>query len=798
MTTSATDDVPNPIAILVKDEIDRWLSNVPGGKTRRDIVEKAIVAAAGQRSQSGHDQLQSLIETEFRTLSPERATKLQDKLNRAFTGRLDPAHKAALQHWRDTLEANLFDWRDKQAFQTASYRKLLVAAWAAAITVTRDETELNDCIDFMAKAVAHNFREAITTGQVYSREHGAKAWASHGKVRNGLAHHITATLAAASDFDQEARTANRLAIAALCAASVAGLLEGVDASDFYDDAGGRVSPFAVMSAVRESWYEILEILHLLTYSQRHLPAFVAEWLAAEALEQNTLDGFWLAASRLNSAKEAPTICPIPRRATVVSNRVDFAVDAIQPDNSRETVHVALFLKPVRTSRLIRELFDVGAAGTAFSLVVGRQLLSTGDPLVESRLLTQVPIFPDDPTPPAAQRVADIIEGSLAKSVSDRVDASVIQLKNFPSEFPLEDYSKLSDKYLVNRPSVEALVQGMIEKPGLYMCCGMRRGGKTTAFHPTVLKRMLIPPEAALVETCRRQNLPSTFYPWLQKQFDTTGTLNAESLDEWFSTHLDNRRLFVIDEYEHLFRWLVAIAQEKPTARTRFVDPLLDGFVRASERWGFLFLGFEPGAARIFMADNPLTPRLQVRSFPYFRHDAGSRTSEFAKLVQVVLTSHLEIDSELLTECAVISGGHPHFTVSILREFVGWMIERRLLKDKRLPIAVWPSFRKERLPPIVMRQSGWFHNYVAVHQGLRTDESLWVRSVAQLAERAGEEPMPLDRATAELMAISGQPADWAQTALFDSFTANVFAHDANTNSVSVTVPAYARIASSWRT
>jgi hypothetical protein len=74
----------------------------------------------------------------------------------------------------------------------------------------------------------------------------------------------------------------------------------------------------------------------------------------------------------------------------------------------------------------------------------------------------------------------------------------------------------------------------------------------------------------------------------------------------------------------------------------------------------------------------------------------------------------------------------------------------------------------------------------------------VRSVAQLAERAGEEPMPLDRATAELMAISGQPADWAQTALFDSFTANVFAHDANTNSVSVTVPAYARIASSWRT
>jgi hypothetical protein len=791
-------NVPNVIAILAKDDSARWSHSMPGGKTRRDIIARAIIAAAGQGSQSGHDKLRELIETEFRSASPERADKLLENLNRAFTDRLDPAHKAVLKHWRDTFQENLFDWRNNHAFQPAPYHKLLVATWTNAIGIARDTSELNDCIDFVANAIADNFREAISTGQAYARENGSDAWASHRKVRIGLARHISVTLDAAGDFAQESRTGDRLAIAALCAASVAGLLEGVDACAFYDDVGVPVSPFTVMSAARESWEEVLSVLPLLSYSQRSLPRFVTKWLADNSLESNVLDGFWLAARMVSNTRDLPTICPIPRRAYVNGARIDFAIDAILPDNSRETVDVALFLTPVRSSRTIRDLLGPGNAVASFGLIICRQLLPTGDSLAESRLLTQIPVFPPDPTQPSAQRVADIVATSLATAVTSRVDVSIIQPKNFPSDFPLEEYAKLSDKYLVNRPSVETIVQGMLEKPGLYMCCGMRRGGKTTAFHATVLKRMLIPQDAALVETCRRQNLPSTFYPWLQKQFDDYGILSADALDDWFGVNLENRRLFVIDEYEHLFRWLLAVVQEKPTARTRFVDPLLDGFVRASERLGFLFLGFEPGAARIFMADNPLTPRIQLRSFPYFQHEPGSRTSEFAKFVQIVLTRHLEIDSSLLTDFAHSSGGHPHFTVSLLREFVGWMIERRLLKDKQLTVDLWPRFHKERLSPLVMRNSSWFNNYATVHQGLREDVNPWVRAVARLAERMGDEPLSFDAAVAHLMAISEQPADWAQTALFDGLTASVFSQDLATGSITVTVPAYGRLASSWRT
>lgn len=786
------DDVPNPIAVLVPEERDRWAQSVPGGKTRREIVEKAIINAAGQRSQSGHDKLRELIEAEFGAKSPERGARLVDMLERAFTGRLDPAHKKELEHWRNTLQEDLREWRANELFQTAPYRKILVSAWTDAIAIARDDAERNDCIDFVANAVAHNFQEAIDTGQVYARERGADARTSHGKARNGLARHITATLEAASDFDQEASSTNRIAIASLCAASVAGLLEGFAQAHFFDDGGSRVAPVAVMTAAQESWNEVQSVLHLLIYSQRRLPDFVRDWLAKQALEQNMLEGFWHASARLNARKLLPTICPVSRRADVVGNRVDFEIEAIQPDNSRETVRVALFLKPVRTSRPIRELLD------HHGLVIGRQQLTLGDTLVESRLLTQVPTFPDEPTPPSAHRVAEIVEACLAQAISNRADAAVIELRNFPSDFPLEENAKLSDKYLVNRPSVEALVQGMIEKPGLYMCCGMRRGGKTTAFLPNVLKRMLIEPDTVLVETCRRQNLPSTFYPWLQGQYDAYGKLDPDTLDGWFNANLEHRRLFVLDEFEHLFGWLSAIAQERPTARTRFVDPLLDGILRASERWGFLFLGFNPGAARIFMADNPLTPRLHVRSFPYFQHENDSRTSEFAKLVQVVLTNHLEIDGELLTEFANASGGHPHFTVSLLCEFVDWMIDRRLLTDKRLPIRVWPRFRRERLDPLVMRQSKWFKNYAGIHQGLRSDESLWVRSVARLAEIAGTRSLTLAEATGVLTEISGEPPDWAQAALFDAFSAHVFTLDDATKTISLTVPAYGWLASSWRT
>jgi hypothetical protein len=787
----AGDELPMAIAVLVPEDRDRWLANMPGGKTRRQITEKAIINAAGQRSQSGHDKLRELIDEEFGSASPDRAEQLHDLLTRAFTGRLDPAHAAALQHWRKSVRDDLQRWRSDEAFQPAPYRKLLVAAWTAAISVTRDQTELNDCNDFIANAVAHNFREAINTGQVYAREHGADARASHGKVRNGLARHITATLDAASDFNQESRTAYRLAIAALCASSISGLLEAVGNSKFFDDYGEPVTPYDVMSAARESWAEVQAVLHLLSFSQRPLPTFVVEWLTSNTLEQNMIGGFWLASARLNGQKNLPTICPIPSRACVVDNRIDFPIEVIQQDNSRETVGVALFLKPVRASRAIRELLD------ECGLVIGRQILAVGDTRVDSTLLTQVPIFPDEQVPPSAQRVADIIEVSVAKAIANRADAAVIELRNFPSDFPLEKNSGLSDMYLVSRPSVEAIVHDMIRKPGLYLCCGMRRGGKTTAFHPTVLKRMLIAPDAARIETSRRQTLDCEFFPWLQAQFDSGGILSTNALDEWFGVNLENRRLFVLDEFEHLFGWLQDIVRERPTARARFVDPLLDGFLRASDRWSFLFLGFNPGAARIFMADNPLTPRLQVKSFPYFHHEKGSRTSEFAKLVQVVLTHHLEIDSELLTEFARASGGHPHFTVSLLCEFVDWMIDRQLLTEKRLPIRVWPRFRSDRLAPLVMRQSKWFTNYAGIHQGLRNDDSMWVRSIARLAETSVAEPLPLQQAITMLIEISHQPIDWAQDALFDAFTANVFTHNIAEKTISLAVPAYGWLASSWR-
>ena len=791
-THPINDDVPTPIAVLVPDERDRWQSSKPGGKTRREITQKAIIKAAGQRSQSGHDKLRELINAEFGAVSPERAVSLDNMLTRAFTGLLDPAHKAALQHWRESTRDELQQWRDDEVFHTAPYRKLLVAAWEAAITVTCDQAELNDCIDFMANIVADNFREAINSGQLYARKCGADARASHGKVRNGLARHITATLDAASDFDQESRTSYRLGIAALCAASVSGLIEGVDQSHFFDDEGAPVSPYDVMSAARESWSEVQAVLHLLIFSQRALPLFVEQWLIKHALEQNVIGGFWIASMRLNEKNVTPTICPVSRRAYVVDTRIDFSIEVIQVNNSRETVGVALFLKPVRASRAIRELNeDCG-------LVIGRQILMAGDTRAESTLLKQVPIFPADPLAPSAQRVADIIENCVAKAISNRADAAVIELRNFPSDFPLEKNSELSDKWLVSRPTVEKIVQNTIEKPGLYMCCGMRRGGKTTAFHPNVLKRMLIEPDAAKIETSRRQTLPCTFFPWLQGQFDAGGVLAADALDEWFGVNLENRRLFVLDEFEHLFGWLNDIVRERPTARARFVDPLLDGFLRASDRWGFLFLGFSPGAARIFMADNPLTPRLQLKSFPYFHHDEGSRTSEFAKLVQVVLTPHLEIDSDLVTEFARASGGHPHFTVSLLCEFVDWMIDHRLLTDKRLPIRVWPRFRSERLVPLVMRQSKWFKNYAGIHQGLRNDDSAWVRSIARLAETIGDEPMPFEQTLTKLMAISGQPVDWAQDAFYDALTANVFKHDTATKTVTLAVPAYGWLASSWRT
>jgi hypothetical protein len=790
------EDVPLVISFLLPEEARVWSAKEPGAVARRRIVEKAILRAARERTFSAHKKLQHLIEAEFRTISEPRADELQEMLAKAFEGRLDTAHQGALNHWRDRFTMSLLDWRQQNIFQHAKYRKLLVDCWAEAIGLARDDIESREMALFVGNAVADAFAEANRNGQAYLVSRGEPAWARHAKVRTGLANHIDATLEAASEFEREAKASARAMVISLCASSVAGLLEGTGRSEFTNDAGATITAYDLMCQAEASWGEVKSVLHLLSFSERKVPQFVSDWLTRNSLEKHLIDAVWLA-SRSDSVPPMAIVCPVPKRAGVAGNRIDFELVGVQEAGPQKPVLVAAFLEPVRAGKLVRDLLTEKTGGPRFGLIVVRQQLQTHD-RADSTVLTQVPCLPDDAAPPTANRIADSLRHSIRVAMETGVDASVIETQNFPKDFPLEEWARLSDKYLVERPAVESFVQALLERRGLHMSCGMRRGGKTTAFHHDVLRRMQIHRGDVVVETCRSNGpLETRFFVWLQQEFAQRGELSNAALDDWFATQLGNARLFVLDEYESLFRWLVAITHDKPTARTAFVDRLLDGFVRASERWGFLFLGLEPGAARIFMADNPLTPRLQRHTFPYFQHEPGSRSSEFARLVQVVITQHLDIDSLLIDRLAYESGGHPHFAVTLLRNFVDWVLTRRHLRNRTLASASWEPFTQQRLTSLLMRQSEWFQAYRSLHEGWRADQSRWIRAMAKLAESLGDEDGGMPQVADDLTRTLNCDEDWAYTAIDDALAANILIQDETQQTVRLAVPAYGRLAAAWR-
>lgn len=790
------EELPRVIEFLLPEESAVWAQKQPGGATRREIVEKAIEKAARERTFSAQSKLEQLIEDEFRGISPKRADHLQDMLANAFAGKLDEVHQGTLAHWRDKFTTSLLDWRQQSIFQAPKYRKLLVDCWTEAIRLARDSIEMRDMVNFVGNTVAEAFHQANLNGQAHLRSRGEPAWSRHNKVCTGLASNINATLEAAAEFDREAKATSRVAIVELCAASIAGLLEGLDQPDFIGDDERPVSPHALMSQADPSWAEVKSVLHLLSFSDRKTPHFVTTWLAENSVEKQLIDGLWIAAKKISLDDSKPTICPVAKRAGVSGDRIEFPVAAVRDASDAETVFVTVFLKPVKSGKYIRDLLTDRQAGARYGLIVARQHVAEVD-RAEGTLQTQVPALPIDAAPISAHRVADAIKRALDIATDTGLDPAVIETRNFPEDFPLEEWSRLSEKYLVERPSVEAFVQRLLERRGLHVSCGMRRGGKTTAFHPDVLRRMQIHDGDVVVETCRSNGpLPVKFFSWLQEQYRTCGELTNAAFDDWCATHLAEARLFVLDEHESLFRWLVGISQERPTARSVFVDRLLDGFVRASERWGFLFLGLEPGAARIFMADNPLTPRMQAHAFPYFAHEPGSRNSEFARLVQVVITKHLDIDSLLIDRLHYESGGHPHFAVTLLRTLVDWAIAHRSLINSTLSSNSWDAFTRQRLKPATMRQSEWFDRYKKLHEGLREDPSPWVRGISRLAEGIGEDECSVAEAVGELGKTQKRNEDWALTAIEDAVQASILARTEH-DTVRLTVPAYGRLASSWR-
>jgi hypothetical protein len=254
--------------------------------------------------------------------------------------------------------------------------------------------------------------------------------------------------------------------------------------------------------------------------------------------------------------------------------------------------------------------------------------------------------------------------------------------NFARDFPLF-YPVLSKFFHVYRTSVRDLLRTIERRNGIRLWCSVRRSGKTVscfdlgdstgpstvvsqtsaAIHPlpnaTLFKDLV---DAAL---SGESDLGKSFF------IDTVKQCAPASPSE------TARYVFVLDEYERLFGKLASVAVARSDLEHRVVLPLLDQMVSFARDNLLIFMGQQPDAHYILMAQNQLSAYVQQDSFPLFMH--LGRSGEFAELLRKVFRQVADFDTSFADLVFSETAGHPFLTVKLLVSFVDHLIDegRRL-------------------------------------------------------------------------------------------------------------------------
>jgi hypothetical protein len=794
---------PSVLQFLIPDGQAKWRNSAPGGKTRRDFVSEAIRALVKERRFEREAELQALIEREFGTISPERVKQLLAELRTNLGGASERAIRERTNEWRAELQTALQSWVATRIFDYTSFTKLLVDHWAAALRLKQVDSGSGNVVEAVGECFAVAINDAFTRGQSHLAAGGLTDDARYGKARNGIARFADAIFAAAKEFANERAAEDRRRIAMLSAAAAWGMMEGFGRVRFQSK--DRVVPAQDLFRDQpQSRMDLLRVLPLVAAHPKGCPAWTREWARAEGYELTPIEAFWVAG--LSSVRDSGARWfPSPSGATVdsgigFSGLLKFDVEADQGQPSTFRFSVAVFLTPLSSSQPLREVLSAASGKARYSLILARQLGAEAQRCA-STLLTQIPELPCTQPEPAVESVVKSIELSTRVVLKGHADMTVDDLKNYAIDFPLDEKARISSAYLIERPSAMAYVRRILQAPGLYLSCSMRRSGKTTAFQPALLEKSGLPAGAVTVESCRSQGYSMRFYNWIRGELHAPRAMASRRVVEWFESELGDSRLLVLDEYEALFDWMDAEVRRSTLAKSDFFDPLLDGLVEASDRWSVLFLGLNPRAARIFMQDNPVAPRLQASPFPLFQHGPNQGSTEFSELLGRVVTRNFEIEQLLVDRLHFETAGHPHFAVSIVREFIDWVLKNNRLRESRdrtLRADWWEDFAADRLVPMAMMTSVHFAKYTEFHDTWRQGASgPWLASIAKLAESLGAEQVPRQQAADFVAATAGVDVGAARQMLIDASRANIVSIGPGTGVVSITVPLYGRLARGWQ-
>ena len=635
-----------------------------------ECLESIVYSLSASQFSIHSEDLEKLARKFQRKLETNLLTVIEEKRNQVASGRGKNSHSITYdlqQELRKQLanlsDYSIFDW-------STSYKKYVAELFDTATSDWKDRTTRPMLLDIVREEFASHTKEIFEKGYKFKSESYSEA-----SKQNYASRGLVSFLDLPFQENIERLNTTRLAITAetnrqLCSSIIAGVIEGFSRCTF-----GSVTGVSVLQPI-EAWKTYVGLL------------------TGTGLKK--IEPVINTASMLHKPREhLLPLCESLDRLLSPEENDFYVIRSTRWDNRVQSITVELvFPTLIEATRAIRvvtylnpELISFGELEQQLNreaAVILAPLTELMIPLVDNHEVLRERVVNTSNTATSQSseqidQIVSIVKSYMSNFVSGGDSIAIILRFNYAAEFPLEQ-SRVSQRFYVDRPSVRQLIPSINSRSGIRLWTSMRRSGKTTSCYRLAGESDAI---EVVFQTCQftdQEEYSNFFYDRVKESLDSE-RLSKDFLPAFFQdfaaiskSSLKNLVL-VIDEYETLFELLELKSRNNRLLQIAVVQPLLNQLVEFAQSNLLVLLGQRPDAHYILMEQNQLSPLVQHEASPLFEHDHSNQANEFCDLLRKVLTFHVPFDLSFADSVFKETHGHPYLTVSLLRDFLAYLIKQ---------------------------------------------------------------------------------------------------------------------------
>ena len=641
---------------------------------------------------------------------PKRKRQLREFLDARIKGRptevreptatsLRPVSSTATRRDHEAeFREQLHELSRRHIFQWAtSYRDCLFRHFD--VRLAQMETRVDSSIpSAVRRCLSEHAHDIFTKGYGHEREtRDTSHFQAVQKSVSGLARFLDLPLdyysvRAKDTYDQRAIQALRV----LYSAAFVGILEGYASVRFGDEGGDSLLP-----RFPQRWGHSLAFLT--PDAAADLAGLIESGPLTEGIARSVIPLLESIDRLIRKEREDYFPLPVSSRFSWKDRFLEIAVRAPRSASARPVIEARAYLDADQAySHALTEARARNVAVVIAPLKPDvREFVRERDPLAG-----MVVEAGDDYSRAVAELAEQVWGRTIFSLRSKRTGAAISH--NVAREFPLNTPNPMPF-YRVQRTSVRDLLRAFDRTNGVRLWCSVRRSGKTTAcfgLDYTAADSVIVSQSCGMGPTDNAR----LFFDKVCEAAASGSHLPADFVHAGVADCApvaadQGRKVLIIDEYETLFAFLRAGAEQNSYVRYTVVQPLLNQFVEFARDNLLVLLGQQPDAHFILMDQNQLAPYVRQDPFPLFEHAAGTRAGEFGQLVEKILTERIGHDPGFLRALHHETAGHPFLTVNVLCALVDWLIEqKRPYRGLKLIEADFIEFREEKLNPAQMTVS----------------------------------------------------------------------------------------------